>query len=97
MANVVITGSTRGVGLAMAKEFLKKGCNVTISGRAQIPSAELEIDISGFKSKVLYVGCDVRNKNELENNKNNAQIAWLTNLKVIWRFLTVTFKKRQLI
>jgi len=39
MVNVVITGSTRGIGLAMAKEFLKKGCNVTISVRAQAPSA----------------------------------------------------------
>lgn len=31
--NVVITGSTRGIGLAMAKEFLKSGCQVTLSGR----------------------------------------------------------------
>ncbi|MBN1299573.1 MAG: hypothetical protein JW997_07810 [Actinobacteria bacterium] len=33
MANVVITGSTLCIGLAMAKEFLKYRCNVTISGR----------------------------------------------------------------
>jgi len=39
MVNVVITGSTRGIGIAMAKEFLKKDCNVTISGRAPTPSA----------------------------------------------------------
>lgn len=32
MKNVVITGSTRGLGFEMAKEFLKAGCNVTISG-----------------------------------------------------------------
>ena len=33
MKQIVITGSTRGIGLAMAKEFLKAGCRVTLSGR----------------------------------------------------------------
>jgi short-subunit dehydrogenase len=28
----VITGSTRGIGLCMAKEFMKTGCNVTDIG-----------------------------------------------------------------
>ncbi|MDF2699979.1 MAG: hypothetical protein K0Q49_1535 [Haloplasmataceae bacterium] len=30
MKSVVITGSTRGIGLAMAKEFLKAGCRRNI-------------------------------------------------------------------
>lgn len=29
MKNVVITGSTRGIGFNMAMEFLRAGCNVT--------------------------------------------------------------------
>lgn len=33
MKKVVITGSTRGIGLSMAIEFLKAGCEVTLSGR----------------------------------------------------------------
>ena len=33
MKNIVITGSTRGLGFAMATEFLRAGCNVTLSGR----------------------------------------------------------------
>ena len=32
---VVITGSTRGLGFALAKEFLERGCRVTISGRTR--------------------------------------------------------------
>jgi len=48
MANVIITGSVCGIGLVMAKEFLKKGRNMTISGRAKIPSAELEKEIGGL-------------------------------------------------
>lgn len=33
MKTIVITGSTRGIGYAMAESFLKKGCQVVISGR----------------------------------------------------------------
>ena len=35
MKNVVVTGSTKGVGFALSKEFLKRGHNVVISGRTQ--------------------------------------------------------------
>jgi NAD(P)-dependent dehydrogenase (short-subunit alcohol dehydrogenase family) len=33
MKNVVITGSTRGIGLGMARAFLSAGCRVTVCGR----------------------------------------------------------------
>ena len=33
--SIVITGSTRGIGLGLAAEFLKRGCQVTINGRSQ--------------------------------------------------------------
>jgi NAD(P)-dependent dehydrogenase (short-subunit alcohol dehydrogenase family) len=35
MKNVVITGSTRGIGFGMASAFLERGCSVAISGREQ--------------------------------------------------------------
>jgi len=35
MKSVVITGSTRGIGHGLAIEFLKKGCQVMLSGRTQ--------------------------------------------------------------
>ena len=35
MKIIVITGSTRGIGLAMAEAFLAQGCAVVISGRTQ--------------------------------------------------------------
>ena len=34
--SIVITGSTSGIGLGLADEFLKLGCRVTISGRDQV-------------------------------------------------------------
>jgi len=33
--SIVITGSTRGIGLGLAVEFLKRGCQVAINGRMQ--------------------------------------------------------------
>ena len=36
MANVVITGSTRGIGRGLAVEFLKRGHNVVVSSRKQV-------------------------------------------------------------
>jgi NAD(P)-dependent dehydrogenase (short-subunit alcohol dehydrogenase family) len=42
MKNIVITGSTRGIGLCMAKEFLINGCNVTASGRGAELSEQLK-------------------------------------------------------
>jgi NAD(P)-dependent dehydrogenase (short-subunit alcohol dehydrogenase family) len=35
MKSIVITGSTSGIGLGLAKSFLSLGCEVTISGRSQ--------------------------------------------------------------
>ncbi len=35
MKNLVITGSTRGIGYSLADEFLQQGCSVTISGSSQ--------------------------------------------------------------
>ena len=33
--NVVITGSTKGIGLGMAREFVRLGHNVVVSSRRQ--------------------------------------------------------------
>ena len=65
MKNVVITGSTRGIGFAMAREFLKAGCQVTFSGRSETPPqtvlAEMERD-----GCCIYVPCNVQEKANLQ-------------------------------
>jgi NAD(P)-dependent dehydrogenase (short-subunit alcohol dehydrogenase family) len=35
MKSIVITGSTRGIGLGLAREFLERGCAVAINGRSR--------------------------------------------------------------
>ena len=65
--NVVITGSTRGLGLEMAKEFLKAGCNVTISGSRQNSFDREKEQVNGFENQFIFVPCNVRNISELKN------------------------------
>jgi len=66
MKNIVITGSTRGIGLAMAKEFLKAGCNVTFSGRGAALSPSVQDELTGFTDHYIYLPCNVQNKAELQ-------------------------------
>lgn len=67
MKNVVITGSTRGIGFSMAMEFLRAGCNVTLSGRGEELSEANIALLSLFKGKYVYEPCDVQKKASLQN------------------------------
>jgi short-subunit dehydrogenase len=67
MKNVVITGSTRGLGLAMAKEFLKAGCNVTISGSKPDSFDKTKAEVQEFQNKIIYIPCNVRKITDIRN------------------------------
>ncbi len=61
MKSVVITGSSKGIGLGLAHEFLKKGCRVVFSSYAR---AEMEAEVAKAAAqygpdKVLGNVCDV--------------------------------------
>ena len=45
--NVFITGSTRGIGKAMALAFAKAGANIILNGRGEIPKEKIE-EIEAF-------------------------------------------------
>lgn len=47
MKNIVVTGSTRGIGRGLAIEFLKRGCRVMITGRQQPQVDALVAELSG--------------------------------------------------
>lgn len=74
--NVFITGSTRGIGLAIAYEFAKEGANVVINGRTNI-SNELLASLKKINSdiKVIGISGDVSSINEakrmIEETKKN--------------------------
>lgn len=66
MKNVVITGSTKGIGYAMATEFLRVGCNVTISGRSEELPEQLQPALAHYAGKYIYVPCNVQKKADLQ-------------------------------
>ncbi len=65
---IVITGSSRGLGLALADEFLSRGCAVAVSGSSQ---ASTEAAVRALKEKypsarIEGIACDVRRLEEVE-------------------------------
>lgn len=60
MKNMVITGSTRGIGFSMAREFLLKGCNVTLSGRSDTLPETTRTELTPFEGKYIYIKCNVQ-------------------------------------
>lgn len=67
MKNIVITGSTRGIGLAMAMEFLRAGCHVTLSGRGEGLTKEVLNVLSPFEGNYIYISCNVGEKADHQN------------------------------
>ncbi|MFN8433420.1 MAG: SDR family oxidoreductase [Anaerolineales bacterium] len=65
---IVITGSTRGIGLGLAKEFLKRGCNVVVCGRSQVgvnkAVEQLTAEVGG--ANLLGVRCDVSSMEQVQ-------------------------------
>lgn len=76
MKNIVITGSTRGIGLAMAVEFLRAGCNVTLSGRGELLSEKVFSKLLPFEGKYHYVQCNVHEKSSLQSLWNSSFEKW---------------------
>jgi len=76
MKNIVITGSTRGIGYAMAKEFLRKGCNVTFSGRHENGLDPLKVDLKDHQQQIFYVPCNVQDPIQLEHLYDESEKHW---------------------
>jgi 3-oxoacyl-[acyl-carrier protein] reductase len=60
----IVTGSTRGLGLAIARALLEEGCNVTICARGEARLAEAmrelqQLSASGGNKRVLAIQADL--------------------------------------
>ena len=66
--NVVITGSTKGIGLALAQEFLRYGDQVVVSSRSpeRVESAVQQLKGEFPEGKILGIPCDVSLNDDLE-------------------------------
>ncbi len=76
MKNIVITGSTRGIGLSMATQFLRIGCNVTLSGRGEELSEATRSTLSSFEGKYIYIPCNVQKKANLQILGDESSRQW---------------------
>lgn len=56
--NVFITGSSRGIGLAIAHKFASAGANIVLNGRGQI-SDDVLAEFAGYSVKVVAISGDV--------------------------------------
>ena len=74
MKNIVITGSARGLGFEMAKEFRRLGHNVVISDLKEenLKDAESKLNEVENEAKVLYKTCNVTSFEDLQELMNFA-------------------------
>jgi len=68
MKTIVITGSTRGLGRALAEALLERGCSVAVSGRTSEAVTRVHQELSSIHGvdRVIGVTCDVRRPEQLQ-------------------------------
>jgi NAD(P)-dependent dehydrogenase (short-subunit alcohol dehydrogenase family) len=67
--NIVVTGSTRGIGKGLAAEILRRGHNVVVSGRTQAAVEAAIAELAPFAAngaRVSGAACDVARGEELQ-------------------------------
>jgi len=75
---IVITGSTRGIGNGLARELLKRRCQVAVSGRWPERVAEVVAELGQYygESKVCGTACDVTDPEQLQRLWDSAAHAF---------------------
>jgi NAD(P)-dependent dehydrogenase (short-subunit alcohol dehydrogenase family) len=63
----LVTGSTRGIGLAIAQALAAEGCNLAITGRDEKSLSRISRELASAKIKVLARPCDVRDPQSIDD------------------------------
>lgn len=101
--NVFITGSTRGIGLAVAHKFAAAGANIVLNGRSAI-SDDLVASFKGYGVKVAAISGDVSDFEDASRMVNEAvealgsvdilvNNAGITNDKLVFKMTEEDFDK----
>jgi short-subunit dehydrogenase len=64
---VLITGGSRGLGLALARRFAREGCRIAICARDEEELARAKEDLAGRRAEVIALRCDVTQRSEVES------------------------------
>jgi len=62
----LITGATRGIGLAIAQALAAQGCDLILTGRGQSALARIGRELSRGKRRILAEPCDVRDPGSVD-------------------------------
>ncbi|MGN6506334.1 MAG: SDR family NAD(P)-dependent oxidoreductase [Tepidisphaeraceae bacterium] len=63
----IVTGGSRGIGLAIARELVERGAKVTICARDELEMRDALEDLEARGGDVLAVTCDVTQADEISN------------------------------
>ncbi len=93
MKNIVITGSTRGIGYGLTEEFLKRGANVTINGRKAEGLGQALKKLNAYKEHIFGIAGDIAAKDFPEELFNKAKSRfgdvdiWINNAGIVPPYL----------
>jgi NAD(P)-dependent dehydrogenase (short-subunit alcohol dehydrogenase family) len=62
----LVTGATRGIGLAIARALAEQGCNLILTGRDQSALARVSKELARAQVRVLSQPCDVRDPHSVD-------------------------------
>lgn len=75
--NILITGSSRGIGKAIAKQMLLQGANVVISSRKQDACEQVTAELNQLarpnSARAVSIPCNISKKEELEHLVNETK------------------------
>ena len=98
MTNVVITGSTQGIGYGLAAEFCNRGDNVTLAGRDQQKLDQALDNLKDKPGKVTGIPCNVTRAEDVQalwdhaSTQFGAVDIWINNAglaRTAWQILDV--------
>lgn len=62
----LVTGATRGIGLALARALATQGCDLILTGRSQSALARIRGELGRGKRRILAEPCDVRDPSSID-------------------------------
>jgi NAD(P)-dependent dehydrogenase (short-subunit alcohol dehydrogenase family) len=62
----LITGATRGIGLAIAHTLAAEGCNLILTGRSESSLARVSRELASAKIEIMAHPCDVRDPHAVD-------------------------------